>query len=85
MKITKRVAALMGGASVLTALLAGCGSASPSQGAGALYIFDHGVSRCVNVRSVTFMATHWTNYTDKDGREFSASEPVAYYAAEACR
>lgn len=68
-----------------SALLAGCGSASPWQGAGALYIFDHGVLRCVNVRSVSFIASRWTIYTDKDGREFSASEPVAYYAAEECR
>jgi len=85
MKIAKRVAALIGGASLLTAVLGGCGSESPMQGAGALYIFDHGISRCVNVKSVTFAASHWTRYTDAKGQDFSASEPVAYYGAEQCR
>lgn len=77
--------ALIGAASALTVGLAGCGYESPMQGAGSLYIFDHGVSRCVDVRSVTFVASHWTRYTDKAGQDFSASEPVAYYGGEQCK
>jgi urocanate hydratase len=85
MKRLTRYAGLIAGASLLTAGLGGCGSESPMQGDGALYIFDHGVSRCVNVKSVTLMATHWTRYTDKTGQNFTASEPVAYYGGEQCR
>jgi hypothetical protein len=73
------------GLSLLSVWLGGCGELSPFKGSGALYILDHGISRCVNVRSVSFNASHWTTYTDNEGKEFSASEPVAYYAYEKCK
>jgi hypothetical protein len=73
------------GLSLLTVWLGGCGSASPWQGAGALYIFDHGVSRCVNVTEVTFNSSNSTDYVAQDGRKYLAREPVAYYAGEQCK
>jgi len=73
------------GLSILSVGLGGCGITSPWQGTGALYIYDHGASRCVNVKEVTFNASRSTNYVDVDGRQYLAHEPVAYYAGEKCK
>jgi len=73
------------GLSLLSVGLVGCELASPWQGAGALYIYDHGVSRCVNVKEVAFNASRSTDYIDLDGIQYLAREPVAYYAGEKCK
>lgn len=85
MRNTKLKIEALIGLSLLSVGLGGCGAASPWQGAGALYIYDHGVSRCVNVKEITFNAAHSTDYVDIDGRQYLAREPVAYYAGEKCK
>ena len=79
---TKRMALI--GASMLTAVLAGCGSASPEQGAGELWLYERGVARCVNVSHVSFIASRWTTYTLEDGTEHNAPGPFEYYAGQRC-
>ena len=75
---------LLIGASMLTAVLAGCGSASPEQGAGELWLYERGVARCVNVSHVSFRTSRWVVYTLEDGTEHNAPGPLEYYPGLRC-
>lgn len=73
------------GLSLLTAVLAtGCGSASPEQGAGELWLYERGKARCVDVDHISFLSAHWTVYTLTDGTSHEVPGPFEYYAGKHC-
>jgi len=73
------------GLSFLIALLClqGCGSASPWQGAGALYIAEKGKIVCKDVESVTFVSSRSTKYK-VNGQLFETEASLDYYGGQKC-
>jgi hypothetical protein len=63
--------------------LQGCGTASPWQGAGALYIAEKGKIVCKDVDSVTFVHSRSTEYKI-NGQLFETDAALDYHQGKKC-
>ena len=68
---------------VMTVLLFVSGCGSPWQGEGALYIFQKGEGKCIDVDSVVFVSGRLTTYKI-NGTEYITQSAPEYYAGQKC-
>lgn len=65
-------------------LLVACGDANPRQGPGALWLHERDKVRCVDVQSITFVASRWVRYVEA-GETKETGVPLDYRRGETCR
>jgi hypothetical protein len=68
---------------VFTALLFVSACGSPWQGKGALYIFQKGEGKCIDVDSVVFVSSRRTTYKI-NGTEYITQSAPEYYSDKKC-